>query len=192
MRFASWPFLAGAALVLAAASGAGAQNRPDVRVGDAVMDAAGQPVGTIRAVSRDTAVVWTGSTKVTLGLSSFRLVRGGLKIAMTRAQLEAAAARVQASGDEAIRSRLTPGTEIRGSDGVVLATVESVEGEMATLAAGKAKVRFPLSAFSQAGDGIRIGMTATQLQAAVAAQTPAAPAEAAPEPEESSGPADAE
>ncbi len=148
---------------------------PDVRVGDVVIDPAGKPVGTIQSTRDGEAVVWTGTMKVTLGLSSFRMTRSGLRIGMSRAELEAAATWVQAKGDEEIRAKLTPGTQVRGSDGAPLATVESIEADMVILAAGTAKVRFPISAFKSDRNGVRIGMTIAELAGFIKAQAPPPP-----------------
>lgn len=167
-----------AALAVAALVPAFVAAEVPVAVGDAVLDPKGDMVGTIKSTDGGTAVVWTGTMKVTLGLSSFRMTRSGLKIGMTREQLEAAAADVQSRGDEEVRKRLVAGAEVRGSDGAVLATVETVENDMATLVVGEAKVRYPMSAFSIGRDGVRLGSTAAELDAAIKAQSPAPSAKA--------------
>jgi hypothetical protein len=63
----------------------------DIKVGAAVYDAKGNSVGKIESVDSKGAVVSTGSVRATLALSSFGLNDKGLVIAMTRAELEAAA-----------------------------------------------------------------------------------------------------
>lgn len=63
----------------------------DVTAGAQVRDTAGAPVGTVETVDADSAVVSTGSVRADIPISSFGHNGQNLVLAMTRAQLEAAA-----------------------------------------------------------------------------------------------------
>lgn len=66
-------------------------TKADIKVGVAVSDADGNAVGKIESVDSEGAVVSTGSAQAKIPLSSFGRNDKGLVIAMTKAQLEAAA-----------------------------------------------------------------------------------------------------
>src|SRR5690348_12273375 len=74
-----------------------------VQVGNTVYDPYGKPVGIIQSINGDSAVLFTGSAKVTLGLGSFWKGQGKTLISMSRDQLEAAAGRVQSEADDEVR-----------------------------------------------------------------------------------------
>jgi len=63
-----------------------------VVVGAAVSDTSGNPVGTIEQVQGDLAVLSTGTNKVSLPISSFGAGEKGPVLAMTKAEVDAAAA----------------------------------------------------------------------------------------------------
>jgi hypothetical protein len=63
----------------------------DVKAGAAVFDPKGNSVGKIESADSEGAVVSTGSAKAKIPLASFSRSDKGLVIAMTRAELEAAA-----------------------------------------------------------------------------------------------------
>jgi len=63
----------------------------DIKTGATVYDLNGGTVGTVEAVDAEGVVVSTGSTRAKLGLSGFGVGDKGLTIAMTRAELDAAA-----------------------------------------------------------------------------------------------------
>ena len=66
-------------------------TKADIKVGVAVSDATGNAVGKIESVDSEGAVVSTGSAHAKIPLSSFGRNDKGLVIAMTKAELEAAA-----------------------------------------------------------------------------------------------------
>ena len=68
----------------------------DIRAGAQVIHTSGEAVGTVESVDEDGAVVSTGSTRAKLPFASFGKNNRGLVIALTKAQLEAAAS--EASG----------------------------------------------------------------------------------------------
>lgn len=162
--------LSSLALISTAASAA----LPEVKAGAQVFDASGAAVGTVEAVSGNVATVSTGTNKAGLPLSAFGQGDKGLVIGMTKAELDAAATAATAKAVSDIRAQLSPGAVIYGADNVVVATVETVDADFATLNVGEAKAKLPLSAFTIGAQGPQIAMTSAQLKAAVAAQTPAA------------------
>ena len=79
----------------------------------------------------------------------------------------------------------TAGAKVFDSAGVEIGTIESVSGSSAVIAAGTARATVPVSALGAAPNGVRIGITKEQFEAAVAqagAQQPAAPQPAGEQP----------
>lgn len=74
------------------AADAGAAANADVTAGATVLDPNGGTVGTIESVEGDTAVLSTGSVRVGVPLSAISKGDKGLTIAMSKAEVEAAAA----------------------------------------------------------------------------------------------------
>jgi hypothetical protein len=66
-------------------------TKADVKAGAAIFDTSGNTVGKIDSVSAKGAVLNTGKVKVTVPISSLAKSDKGLVIAMTKAQVEAAA-----------------------------------------------------------------------------------------------------
>ena len=66
-------------------------TKADVKAGTSIFDTSGNSVGKIESVSAKGAVVNTGKVKVTVPISSMAKSDKGLVIAMTKAQVEAAA-----------------------------------------------------------------------------------------------------
>ncbi|PWG02600.1 hypothetical protein [Sphingosinicella humi] len=74
-----------------ATTGATAATAADVQAGAEVRDTDGNVVGTIESVDANGAVIATGEARVQIPVSSFAKDDKGLVIAMTKAELEAAA-----------------------------------------------------------------------------------------------------
>lgn len=74
------------------AADAGASANADVAAGATVVDQNGGTVGTIESVEGETAVLSTGSVRVGVPLSALAKGDKGLTIAMSKAEIEAAAA----------------------------------------------------------------------------------------------------
>lgn len=167
-------FLAGSALAAAPALAQTSAPAPatapatapvNVTVGATVVDTANAPVGTIEAVANGAATISTGTTKAALPLTAFAQGPNGLVIAMTRADLEAAVA-------SAKPAEIAVGATVSGPQGGKVGTVESVSGDLVTVATATTKVQLPKKAFAQGPDGLVIGMTAEQLDAAAKAAAP--------------------
>jgi hypothetical protein len=62
----------------------------------------------------------------------------------------------------------TAGAKVFDSAGVEIGTIESVSGSSAVIAAGTARATVPVSALGAAPNGVRIGITKEQFEAAVA------------------------
>lgn len=150
-------------------SGAALAVDASVKAGAAVSDTSGNPVGTIESVSGDLAVVSTGTNKVSLPVSAFGQGEKGPIIAMTKAQLDAAASGAKADAKADLTAQLTAGASVYGSDGAVVGTVDSTDAQFATLNLGDQKVKLPLDSFGKGAQGAVIGMTAAELKAAVGA-----------------------
>lgn len=68
-----------------------AVTQADIKAGDTVRDTAGGVVGKIESVDASGAVIATGKSRVQIPVTSFGKNQQGLVIAMTRAELDAAA-----------------------------------------------------------------------------------------------------
>ncbi|MBA2933280.1 hypothetical protein HZF05_04150 [Sphingomonas sp. CGMCC 1.13654] len=167
---------AGAATPTPAASGT-------LAAGAKVLDTSGGSVGTIDSIDGDYAVLATSKSKVRLPKTSFAMGPNGPVIAMTAAQIDAAAAQAAAPAQTAAattaatpaKPTVAQGAAVADMQGGSVGTVAAVDGQFATvqLASGT-KVRLPVTAFA-AGDngGLKIAMTAQQLGAAAGASKPA-------------------
>lgn len=158
-------------------SGAALAADAGVKAGAAVSDTSGNPVGTIESVNGDLAVVSTGTTKVSLPVSSFGQGAKGPIIAMTKAELDAAASGAQANAKNELAAQLKAGASVYGSDGASVGTVESADAQFVTLNLGDQKAKLPLESFSKGAQGPVIGMTAAELKAAIGASGQQAAAE---------------
>lgn len=143
---------------------------PSLAAGTTVYDPAGGVVGTIDSIVGDIVVVSTGTNKVSLAGNVFGTGPKGPIIAMTKAQLDAAAAQAAGNAAVALKTKLVPGTQIHGASGTVVGTVKAVVDKFVDLDTPKGAVRLPMTAFAVGTAGeIVIGMTAEQFDAAVAA-----------------------
>jgi hypothetical protein len=150
------------------AQAAPAQPAAAPGVGATVYDNQGVEIGKIESVANGNAVVFTGTNRAAIPLSSFGTGEKGPTLAMTKAELDAAAAQAATAGAEQLRAQLKPGTQVHGSSGAVLATVKALDGENVVLSAGSREVRVPLSGFGLNAQGVFINMTQAQFDAAIA------------------------
>lgn len=153
-------------LHLSAAFGQSAVTDSAGMVGRPVVDPTGKPVGQVIGARQGLLFVKTDKHETSLPLSSFTLMGGKLYIALTQAQLNAEVEKSLAL----IAQALVPGASVKGSAGNVLGTIEAIDAEFATikLTTGQT-VRIPRSGIAGTPNGAVIGMTAAELDAAVAA-----------------------
>ncbi len=173
--------IAGAALALVLVPmSVSAQTSPPTQagtgpvVGATVYDAQGAEVGKIESVADGNAVVFTGTNRGTIPLTSFGSSPNGPTLGMTRAQLDEAAVQAAAAASEQLRARLAPGTEVRGKAGAVVARVKALDGDNVIMTTSKGEVRIPISGIGVNAQGPYIGMTQAEFDAAVSANTGAA------------------
>jgi preprotein translocase subunit YajC len=152
----------------AAAAGA------NVTAGAKVFDTQGGEVGTVDSVTNGVAVVNTGTNKVGLPLASFGAGANGPIIAMTKAELDSAAAQASQQSAAELKAQLTPGATVYGAGGSQVGTIKEADAQYITLDRGKGSVKLPISAFGKGANGPMISMTAEELDKAMAAAAPAA------------------
>lgn len=150
-----------------AAPAAGAPAAATPTPGAAIYDSAGVQIGTIESVTPQGAVVATGSAKVTLPLTAIGTGTKGLSIAMTKAQVDAAAAQAQAQAASAVKAQLVPGATVYGAGGTQVGTIKAADAQFVTLTTAKGEVKLPVAGFGAGPNGVVIGMTAAQLDAAI-------------------------
>lgn len=146
-------------------------------VGDTVYDSTGATMGTVEAVTPQAVVINTGTAKVPVPPTSVGKDAKGWHMAMTKADLEAAAQQAQAAQQQQLKSALTPGAQVHASDGTtVIGTVKAADDQFVTLTSSSGReVKLPIAGFGAGPNGVVVGMTAEQFNAAVggaAAPTP--------------------
>lgn len=163
--------VAGSAALAFSAVPASAQTAaaPAITVGATVYDTAGGTVGTVDSMSGGNAVVSTGKHKVAIPAASFGKGDKGLLLGMTRDQLDEAAVGAAAQTAAAV----TAGAAVVDSQGTPLGTIKSVDSQYAVLDMSTSQVKLPLNAFAARDNGLMLGMTKAQLQAAAGAAAPA-------------------
>ncbi len=147
----------------AAAPAAGAPT-----VGATIYDAQGGTVGTIASTDGTNAVVDTGTVKAAVPLTSFGTGPKGPTLGMTKAELEAAAGQGAAQAAADFKSKLTAGTTVYGSAGATVGTIKEADAQFVTLTTPKGDAKLPIGSFGPGPQGVTIGMTAAQLEAAMA------------------------
>lgn len=166
--------LLGAVLTPAAAL---AQDIPDavasaLAVGAMVYAPDGSEVGTIKSMPGGNVVISTGKHDATLPASVFGRNEKGLLISMTKAQLDAAVEAAEAKANAAMDAALVADAQIHSKDGVVIGTVQKVEGDDVTidLPEGTA-ITLKKEHLTVGQNGLSLFMTAAEFKAAVGAAT---------------------
>ncbi|WP_394647209.1 hypothetical protein [uncultured Sphingomonas sp.] len=182
LALASAAVIPAAAMAQAPAAGqatGGATATASVTTGATVYDTSGGVVGTVESTDGTNAVVNTGTVKAAIPLTSLGKGAQGPVLAMTKAQLEAAAGQQQAQASADFKAKLVPGATVYGTGGAQLGTIKSVDASGVTLTTADGDAVLPVTGFGPGPQGILLGMTAAQLKAAMSAAAPAAGASAA-------------
>ncbi|MGK6324186.1 hypothetical protein ACMGDM_14045 [Sphingomonas sp. DT-51] len=170
LALASAAALPGSALAQASAPAqAPATGGAAVTTGATVYDTSGGVVGTVESTDGTNAVVNTGTVKAAIPLTSLGKGAQGPVLAMTKAQLEAAAGQQQAQASADFKSKLVPGATVYGTGGSQLGTIKSVDASGVTLTTADGPVVLPTTGFGPGPQGVMLGMTAAQLKAAMTA-----------------------
>jgi hypothetical protein len=158
--------LATSAAALQPALAQSAAAAADFSAGAKVSDTAGGDVGTIASIDGDYVILKTDKHEVRLPKTSFTAHDGGFIMAMTRAQVNAAVEQSLASAAE----KIVVGAVVTGSQGATVGTIDALDDEYATLKLSSGKlVRLPRSGLAPGPDGVVIGMTVDELEAAAGA-----------------------
>lgn len=150
-----------------------------ITAGLEVVDPQGDVVGKVSGLDADANVVIdTGAHKAAYPIFKFRPSGDHLVFALTKDEVDSAAAAKDAAASVAI------GKPIKGTDGIALGTIESINGEVATLRLqGGQTVNFPMNAITGDAGGAIAGISSVQLKAqldAAGAAGAAPPAAQAP------------
>lgn len=140
-----------------------------ITAGAAIVDSTGASVGTVDQVAGDVVTVNTGTNKVGVPKGNFAAGPNGLVLGNTKAQLDAAAGQAAAQTQAQVKAALTPGAAVSGSAGAKLGTVKSADDQFVTLTSAKGDVRLPITGFATGPNGLVVGMTAADFDAAVTA-----------------------
>lgn len=166
---AAIPFAASAQTAPAPAAGATATAGASVAAGATVYDTAGGVVGTVASTDGTNAVIDTGTVKAAVPVTSLGAGAKGPTLAMTKAQLDAAAGQQQAQASANFASKLVPGAAVYGTGGAQLGTIKSVDASGVTLTTSAGDAKLPANGFGPGPQGVTIGMTQAQLTAAITA-----------------------
>jgi len=151
-----------------AAPAASAPAAPKLEVGATVFDPKGGEVGKIEAISGQNVVIATPSSKATLGANAFAQWPQGLTIAMTQAELDAAAQAASAKTSAALDSALIAGAPTHSIEGSkVVGTIKSVEADAVVLTTERGDIQLPKAAFTIGAAGLSVAMSAEQFDQAV-------------------------
>jgi preprotein translocase subunit YajC len=149
---------------------------PAASVGMTVKDPAGGTVGTVTAVESGFVTVKTDKHVAKLPSASFRAEAGGLVYGATQAQLNSDIETQLA----AAQAQFKTGATVRGAAGTEVGTVTALDADYITLKLTSGKsVRLPRNAVAPGTDGLVLGMTAAQLEAAVGSADGAATSDTA-------------
>jgi hypothetical protein len=154
-------------------------------VGAPVFDSAGVEIGKVESIANGAVVIASPTGKLSLPTTSIGKGAKGFAIAMTKADLDAAAQQAQAAASGALTSKLVAGTAVGSVDGTAtLGTIKSADAQFVTLTTAKGDVKLPVAGFAAGPSGnVILGMTQAQFDAAIGGAAPAAaatPAAAAP------------
>lgn len=163
----------------APAANAPATATASVTTGATVYDTSGGVVGTVASTDGTNAVIDTGTNKAAVPLTSLGKGAQGPVLAMTKAQLDAAAGAQQQQASAAFRSQLVTGASVYGAGGTKLGTIKAVDASNVTLTTDQGDAKLPITGFGPGPQGVTIGMTAAQLSSAMGAAAPAAGASTA-------------
>lgn len=138
-------------------------------VGATVYGSAGTPVGTIESVSADAVVINTGTGRLALPPASIGKSEKGLAIGLTKEQLDAQAASAAATAATDLKSKLVAGAAVSARDGKTpLGTIKSADDQFVTVTTTRGTdVRLPIAGFGMGPNGVLLGMTANEFNAAV-------------------------
>lgn len=150
----------------APAAPAAAQAAPTV--GATVYDAAGEVVGTIDSVNAQTFVISTGTVKAAVPVTALGTGEKGPTLGMSKTELEAAS---QAQTGDEFKSKLVAGTAVHGTGGSVLGTIKEADAQFVTLTTPKGDVKLPITGFGPGPQGVTVGLTGAQLDAAMKGTT---------------------
>lgn len=166
MKFAAIALMASMATMPVAAHAQGRVPMPNPvqtpAVGGAVVDTTGASVGTIASLTADTAVIDTGTNKVSYPVASMTPGPNGAIIALTKTQLDASFVEQQAKAKADLQARFVAGTPVFASDGTTqIATIKSADAQFVTVTATSgADVKLPVAGFAAGQTGVVIGLSA--------------------------------
>ncbi len=141
-----------------------------LKVGAKVHGPQGADVGIIEKIEGGNVVIFTGAHRATLPATSLGSGEKGLVIGLTKAQLDSAVAAAAAKVDAALDAALVADAEVHSSDGVLVGTIQKVEGEDVTIDLATGSPVTLQKAHMGIKDGkVGLHMSAAELQAAVSA-----------------------
>lgn len=139
---------------------------PTLAVGGTIYDAQGEEVGTIDSIADTTVVVNTGTNKAALPKTSIGSGPKGPMVSITKTQIDEQVAAAAGKAAAALDAALVAGAEVKGKAGTPVGTIKEVKGDLIVLDRPGGAVSLPKKAFGMGAQGLYIGMTAAELDAA--------------------------
>lgn len=153
-----------------------AANAQSLTVGTTVTDPQGGEVGTITAIEGDQVLLRTDRHEVRLPAAAFTATANAALFGVTRDQLNADIDRLQAQAAQAF----VVGASVHDRSGAVVGPITVLDAESVTVRVGDGVVRLPRAAVVAGQQGLVVGATLAELQAAAVMAPPSpAPAEEA-------------
>lgn len=155
--------LSTAGLAVAHAQAPAAPAAAPVAAGMAVKDTQGGDVGTVVSTDGQFIVIKTDKHEARLPVASFTPHDGALLFGMSRDALNAEIEKSLAAGS----AKIAAGATVTGTGGATVGTIAAVDAQSVTikLASGNL-VRVPRSGVAPGPNGVVVGTTAAQLEAA--------------------------
>ena len=151
----------------------------DLTVGASVRDVSGAPVATIERLEADGAVIRSEDRLAKLPLDAFGKDPTGLMLGITAAELRAAIADTSVAAVQpepqvvaATAADILLGAAIRDSEDVPIGTVDSVSDDGVIIVTDGKKVKLPVNSFGKDGQGLIIGITASEFKAIIGRSAP--------------------
>jgi hypothetical protein len=151
----------------------------DLMVGASVRDVSGAPVATIERLEADGAVVRSEDRLAKLPLHAFGKDSAGLMLGITAAEFRAAIADTSVAAVQkepqvvaATAADIMLGAAIRDSEDVPIGTVDSLSDDGVVIVTDGRKVKLPVNSFGKDGQGLVIGITASEFKAIIGRSAP--------------------
>lgn len=150
----------------------------DIKVGAALRDLTGQPLGKVAQVDADGVVVDTGQLRIKVPLIAFGKDSNGLLLGITAQKFNELTSKAHAQGTTTTPTKPEPrpatvadiakGADLRDVEGKPVGKITFVSADGATIDMGKTKVKLPIEDFGVDSSGLVLPITVQKLNQMIA------------------------